>query len=146
MRELRIGENEAGQRLDKLLRKYLRRAENGFLYKMLRKKNITLNGRKASGKELLKEGDLLKLFFSEESFQKLCAPLPEEKEREEGGAKAEWEGEAFSSRIVYEDENLLLYNKPAGLLSQSDGSGLPSVNELCLFYLMEKGELGRGQL
>ena len=63
MRELRIGENEAGQRLDKLLRKYLRRAENGFLYKMLRKKNITLNGRKASGKELLKEGDLLKLYF-----------------------------------------------------------------------------------
>lgn len=149
MRELRIGGNEAGQRLDKLLRKYLRRAENGFLYKMLRKKNITLNGRKASGKELLKEGDLLKLFFSEESFQKLCAPLPplpEEKEREEGRAKAEWEGEAFSSRIVYEDENLLLFNKPAGLLSQSDRSGLPSVNELCLSYLMEKGELGREQL
>ena len=44
-----------------------------------------MNGRKASGKELLKEGDLLKLFFSEESFQKLCAPLPplpEDKEKE----------------------------------------------------------------
>ena len=35
-------DREAGQRLDKLLGKYLDLAPKGFIYKMLRKKNITL--------------------------------------------------------------------------------------------------------
>ena len=49
MREVTIGANEAGQRFDKFLKKYLKEAGSGFLYKMLRKKNITLNGSKADG-------------------------------------------------------------------------------------------------
>ena len=49
MKELCIGSNEAGQRLDKFLGKYMDKAPKSFLYKMLRKKNITLNGKKASG-------------------------------------------------------------------------------------------------
>ena len=51
MRLLTVGENEAGQRLDKLLGKYMDKAPTSFFYKMLRKKNITLNGKKAEGKE-----------------------------------------------------------------------------------------------
>ena len=47
MKEISITANDAGQRLDKYLRKYLPEAGSGFLYKMLRKKNITLNGKKA---------------------------------------------------------------------------------------------------
>ena len=49
MKEINICENEAGQRLDKLLGKYLKNAPKSFLYKMLRKKNITLNGKKQRG-------------------------------------------------------------------------------------------------
>ena len=64
MRLLTVGTNEAGQRLDKLLAKYLNQAGKGFLYKMLRKKNITLNGKKCDGSERLKEGDEIRLFFS----------------------------------------------------------------------------------
>ena len=52
----------------------------------------------------------------------------------------------FRKHIVYEDENLLVLNKPSGWLSQSDGSGLPSVNELCLRYLMATGALTEAQL
>ena len=59
MQEISITENEAGQRLDKLLAKYLKEALKSFLYKMLRKKNITLNGKKASGAEKLFQGDVV---------------------------------------------------------------------------------------
>ena len=51
MQELHIGENDAGQRFDKYLKKLLAEAPGSFVYKMLRKKNITLNGKKADGTE-----------------------------------------------------------------------------------------------
>lgn len=70
MQSIAIGSNQAGQRLDKFLHKYLPNAGTGFLYKMLRKKNITLNGKKAVGSELLKEGDCVAVFFSQETFEK----------------------------------------------------------------------------
>ena len=63
MQLLTIGKNQAGQRLDKFLKKALPNAGTGFLYKMLRKKNITLNGKKAEGKEILAQGDEVKCFF-----------------------------------------------------------------------------------
>ena len=53
MKQISIGPNQAGQRFDKFLHKYLPEAPGSFLYKMLRKKNITLNGKKAEGKEML---------------------------------------------------------------------------------------------
>ena len=61
MRSLIVSENESGQRLDKLLAKYLNLAGKGFLYKMMRKKNITLNGKKCDGSEKLVQGDEVKL-------------------------------------------------------------------------------------
>ena len=51
MQEIIVAANEAGQRLDKMLAKYLNEAPKSFLYKMLRKKNIVLNGKKATGNE-----------------------------------------------------------------------------------------------
>ena len=65
MKELIIHDNEAGQRLDKLLRKYLSEAPGSFIYKMLRKKNIVLNGKKATGNEHLRKGDSVKLFLAD---------------------------------------------------------------------------------
>ena len=56
MKQLFIEDNEAGQRFDKYLGKLLKDAPKGFCYKMLRKKNITLNGRKASGKRKAGKG------------------------------------------------------------------------------------------
>ena len=57
MREINITAKEEGQRLDKILAKYLNKAPKSFVYKMLRKKNIKLNGKKASGNEKLSGGD-----------------------------------------------------------------------------------------
>ena len=64
MRDLTIGKNEAGQRMDKYLKKYFPEAGSGFLYKMLRKKNILLNEKKADGKEMLKPGDRIRLYLA----------------------------------------------------------------------------------
>ena len=61
MIQITIDTETASQRLDKFLRRYLPEAGSGFLYKQLRKKNITLNGAKASGKELLREGDEVRI-------------------------------------------------------------------------------------
>lgn len=63
MQNHQIGSQEAGQRLDKFLHKYFPEAGTAFLYKMLRKKNIVLNKKKAEGKEILVEGDSLDFFF-----------------------------------------------------------------------------------
>ncbi len=70
MQEITIESKDAGQRLDKLLKKHLPEAGSSFLYKMLRKKNIVLNGKKAEGKELLTAGDRVTFFFSEETYEK----------------------------------------------------------------------------
>lgn len=180
MREINVSTNEAGQRLDKLLRKYLKNANTSFIYKMLRKKNIVLNDKKAEGKEILNLGDSVKMYFSEETF----ATMTGRTEQNSGSAetnraaaesasaqtasagksiaqirrgassgnsserreKRVFDLEEFRKHIVYEDENLLVLNKPSGCLSQSDGSGLPSVNELCLQYLMATGALTETQL
>ncbi|WP_347559759.1 hypothetical protein [Clostridium sp. AM58-1XD] len=68
MRAIKITKNEAGQRLDKMLSKYLNLAGKSFLYKMMRKKNIVLNGKKCDGSEKLAEGDEVKLFLAEEQL------------------------------------------------------------------------------
>lgn len=138
MREINVSTNEAGQRLDKLLRKYLKNANTSFIYKMLRKKNIVLNDKKAEGKEILNLGDSVKMYFSEETFATMTGQKREEKKK--------FDIDGFRKHIVYEDENLLVLNKPSGWLSQSDGSGLPSVNELCLQYLMATSALTEAQL
>ena len=70
MREFTIAGTDSGQRLDKYLKKYLREAPGSFIYKMLRKKNIKLNGAKAEGKELLKTGDVVTLYLSDETVDK----------------------------------------------------------------------------
>ncbi len=132
-----IGENEAGQRLDKYLKKLLPEAPSGFLYKMLRKKNITLNGKKASGSEMTNRGDEVKLFLSDETFGKFSGG---KKER----GQSRWTGAA--PRIVYEDRHVLILDKPAGVRSQPDSSGAPSMVEFVTDYLLKSGALTEEQL
>ena len=188
MREINVSTNEAGQRLDKLLRKYLKNANTSFIYKMLRKKNIVLNDKKAEGKEILNLGDSVKMYFSEETFATMTGRSGQNSESadtnrsaaadasakracpasdqtssagksnaqtyrngssrniSERREKRAFDVEGFRKHIVYEDENLLVLNKPSGWLSQSDASGLPSVNERCLQYLMATGALTEAQL
>ena len=70
MQEIKITENQAGQRFDKFLFKYFKEATSGFIYKMLRKKNIVLNGKKSDGKEKLNVGDSIKIFMADDTILK----------------------------------------------------------------------------
>lgn len=134
MKEIIVRKNEAGQRLDKFLRKYLKEAPGSFLYKMLRKKNITLNGKKASGAEKLAKGDAVRLFLSDETIQKFSSE-----------ERIETAPENLSSDlmpdIIYEDTNILLLNKPAGMLSQKAQKTDISVVEHVISYLLAQGEI-----
>ena len=72
MKLITVHEQEEGQKLLKLLGSYLKEASGGFLPKMLRKKNITLNGTKADGSEKLNAGDEIRLFLSDETYEKFA--------------------------------------------------------------------------
>ena len=63
---------EAGQRFSKFLEKYFKEAPKGFIYKMLRKKNITLNGKKADGTEKLQPGDEITFWLADETITKFA--------------------------------------------------------------------------
>ena len=134
MKEFIINENEAGQRFDKYLGKLLREAPKSFFYKMLRKKNITLNGGKATGNEKLSAGDTVKLFLSDETFEKFSG-------NEEKVARA-----YQALDILYEDENILLINKPAGMLSQPADNKEASLVEYLTGYLLENGSITEASL
>ena len=69
MREVIIYEREEGQRLDRYLEKYMPDAPKSFFYKMMRKKNIVLNGKKVSGSERIQTGDQIKLFLADETIE-----------------------------------------------------------------------------
>ena len=103
MRKLEIGKNDAGQRMDKYLKKYFREAGSGFLYKMLRKKNIVLNGKKAEGKEILAKGDIISLYLAEETIEKFRG-------KADLVQKAGKVYPVMPLEILYEDENLLFIN------------------------------------
>ena len=137
MREIEIKSNEAGQRFDKFLKKYLSEASASFIYKMLRKKNIVLNGKKATGNEKLATGDRVKLFLAEDTIGKFAGKPPSVPEP------------AFSAQkpdILYEDEHILLINKPVGLLSQKAKPQDVSVVEGVIRYLLEEGALSKEDL
>ena len=74
MQIITISHNEEGRRLDRYLVKVLPGAGLSFICKMLRKKNITVNGSKARPDQKLSEGDRIRMFFSDETYEKLLDP------------------------------------------------------------------------
>lgn len=127
MKEIIIAENEAGQRLDKFLAKYLNEAPKSFYYKMLRKKNIVLNGKKADGSEKLHTGDTVKFFLSDETIEKFSS-----NQIKRASAKLD---------IIYEDEHIMLINKPVGMLSQKAEKEDVSLVEYLISYLIDSGQV-----
>ena len=133
MKELRVTQKEAGQRLDKLLGKYLNLAPKGFLYKMLRKKNITLNGKRCDGSEKLLAGDAIKLFLSDETIEKFSEVTVQKVKK-------------THLDIIYEDSHILLINKPAGMLSQKAKERDESLVEYVTDYLLDTKAITREDL
>ena len=152
MKVIQVSEQEAGQRFDKFLSKYMSQAPKSFFYKMLRKKNITLNGKKAEGMEKLQAGDEIKLFLADETIAKFrgmsqentepkqadCEPSGNEKQNSSGKKELEY---LEKLEIVFEDENILVVNKPMGMLSQKANKEDVSLVEYITSHVMTKEEL-----
>ena len=130
MKQIVIKENQAGQRLDKFLAKYLQRAPKSFIYKMLRKKNIVLNGKKADGSEKLVIDDEVKLFFSDETLEKFT--------QSETAVLDNQNLKLKEQQIIYENEHICILNKPCGILSQKAKKDDLSMNELFVRYCQGK--------
>lgn len=107
MIELTIDHNDANQRLDKFLAKTFPKLPKSMMYKAIRTKKIKVNRKRASLDQQLREQDRLQIF--------LPPDLLEKKEAIDLGYLA--------PDIVYEDENLLVLNKPRGLLCQPSQTG-----------------------
>lgn len=135
MKEIMISQREEGQRLDRFLGKYMDRAPTGFFYKMMRKKNIVLNGKKATGGEKLHAGDQIKLFLSQETIEKFSGAVPVSLPEPQ-----------TELAVLYEDDHVLLVNKPVGMLSQKAKASDVSLVELITSYLLETGSLTRSDL
>ena len=133
MRLVTVTKNEAGQRLDKLMFKYMNLAGKSFIYKMIRKKNITLNGKKCDGSEKLAEGDEIRLFLAEETIEKFSEVKIQKVKK-------------TALDIVYEDKDVIFINKPAGMLSQKAKDSDESLVEYLIDYLLGSGQLSKEEL
>ena len=129
MKELRIGQNDAGQRLDRFVGKAVPLLPDSLLQKYIRLKRIKLNGKGAKRDTRLAAGDVLQLYINDEFFEK---PREENSYLKVGTPKL---------NIVYEDENILLLDKKPGVLCHS--AGVWDYNTLIAnvqAYMAQKGE------
>jgi len=127
MRTLTIEKNDAGQRVDKYLSKALPNLPMSLMYKFIRTKKIKVNRKRTDPKVMLELGDTVELFIAEEFFEKKKRSLPSV--------------EKLPPDVVYEDENILLVNKPSGLLCHSDeADSEETLIDRVLSYLVLKGE------
>jgi 23S rRNA pseudouridine955/2504/2580 synthase len=128
MKTLVVNKNDGGQRLDKFLSKKFKSLPMSLMNKYIRKKDIKINGKRAENSTMLSEGDVITLYIPEEFFG--------------SSPKAD----SFKSlnpdlKIVYEDENILIVDKPAGLICHSDDKEMHNtLIDNIKAYLYQKGE------
>lgn len=130
MTEITIQKNDAGQRADRFLSKAYPNLKTSLVCKLMRKKRIKLNGARVEPNVILKEGDVFRFYLSEE----LLAKEPIKRESDFRDISSE-------INVIYEDENILLIDKPAGLVvhEDNDNSADTLINRV-LSYLYRKGE------
>ena len=127
MRQIEITANDAGQRLDRFLKKYLANAPLSAIYKIIRK-DLKLNGKRPKEDTFLSEGDSLQLYIMDEELDRLT------KKKKTSHAKRQFQ-------IVYEDDDILVANKPFGLLVHGDQTEKKStLTNQVIDYLIEEGK------
>lgn len=124
---IEIGTNEAGQRLDKFLRKYLKDVPLSAIFKALRKGDIRVNGVKKKENYSLQLDDAIEIKYIQSKTEK----------KDKSFIKVNSSG----LKITYEDENILIVEKWPGVLVHPDQKGSePSLTDYVLSYLNEKGD------
>ena len=135
MRKLVVKNNEQGQRIDKYIRKYLNNAPLSFIYKLFRKKDIKVNGKRVDIDYIIKENDEISIYANEDTLnefneKKVLTPSNNDLD------------------IVYEDSNILIINKDPGILVHEGEENTKSntLNNDILNYLKNKNEYSESDL
>lgn len=127
MRELIIGKNDAGQRLDKFIQKTVKKLPTSLLYKYLRMKRIKVNGKRSEISYKLCENDHIQFYINDEFF--------------ESSTDNSFLKVPSKVDMIYEDNNIMLVFKKAGLVVHEDESGTPDTLIARIHhYLYDKGE------
>lgn len=128
MRQLIVGPNDSGQRIDKFMGKRFRNMPSALIYKFIRKKCVSVNRKKVKENYILQEGDVLSFFISDEFFGEPTKTEP-------------FRTLTPELTIAYEDENILIVDKPAGMIAHADENETyhTLINHIQA-YLFRKGE------
>ncbi|MCI9312466.1 MAG: RluA family pseudouridine synthase [Erysipelotrichaceae bacterium] len=128
MRELMISENDSGQRVDRFLTKALPLLPKSLLYKYIRNKKIKVNGHRCEIAQRLQNGDRIQCYIKEEFFA-------------QGRKDTTFLQIHAALQTLYEDAQILIAFKPAGILSQKDQSGIQdNMNDRLLHHLYDQHE------
>lgn len=128
MKSFTITQNDSGQRVDKFILKTFPKLPKSLMYKEIRKKNIKVNRKRTEPSSILNEGDVIELYLKDEVL-------------EEKTKHYDFMSASKQLDIIYEDENIILLNKKAGLLCHpTDGEYTDTLISRVKRYLFEKGE------
>ncbi|MEG2928424.1 MAG: RluA family pseudouridine synthase [Oscillospiraceae bacterium] len=127
MKSFNAGTNDDGVRLNRFCEKVCPNIPKSLLHKSFRNKRIKVNGKKQDADYRIKQGDLLELYINDEFF--------------ENYKKDQFETVDFAKlNILYEDKNIIIIFKPAGILCHSDNKQQSNIVDMVKSYLAEKGE------
>ena len=128
MKEITITKINHGQRADKFIRKFLSDAPLSFIYKLFRIKDIKVNGKRINKEYILQENDFVQIYVTDKQLEEFSKPRIMVKTN-------------VNLDIIYEDENIIIINKPSGLLVHGDiNEKRITLTNIVLNYLSEKGE------
>ena len=128
MKEFTINKNDSGQRLDKYITKSVPLLPKSLMYKYIRSKRIKVNGKRSDISYKLNENDVVSMYINDEFFEKVKP-------------KYDFLSAGKNLNIVYEDENIILVDKPTGILSHPDEDNYTDTAITRIKrYLYEKGD------
>lgn len=128
MQKFIVNSSESGQTLEKYVRKVLKEAPLSFIYKLFRKKDIKVNGHWEKEKYQIQEGEEISIYITDNQLEEFRKKVTEKKVND------------ISNWIIYEDKNILLINKPRGVMVQKDHSGEVALDDMVISYLTNKKE------
>jgi len=127
MKNFLINSNDSGQRIDKFLAKAMPKLPKSMMYKLIRKKDIKINGKRCEISTILKDGDIVAIYVKDE--------LSESKSHD-----LSFMNVTPILDIVYEDENILIVFKPVGIDSHSGSGSSDTLINRIKRYLFDKKE------
>ena len=127
MKSCVIGKNDSGQRLNKFLQKTFPNLPRSLTYKAIRKKNIKINKKRCQAKDILSVGDIVDIYIDDELLQKNLSSK---------------KSTIFDKnlKIIYQDENMIIVDKPVGLKAQPDRPGEDNLIDRINGYLIKNGD------